>query len=114
MNTLIEIVKTVNWKTLASEVGIKEGDILNIDVNCKLEVDTFRCCIRKMIQTLCNGRKVNQLRGLPCEIAAALDQIGEICVADTVRNKFPTANCAVEEIKPSETSTMSSNIDSGI
>ena len=112
MNTLINIIINVNWKTLASEVGIKKGDIFAIDGNCKLEEDTFRCCRREMIQTLCNKRKVNELRGLPCEIAAALDQIEKINEADKVRKEFPSANCAVEETKLNETST--SNIDSGI
>ena len=112
MNALINIIINVNWKTLASEVGIKEGDIAAIDGNCKLDPDPFRCCIRKMIRTLCHNRKVNELRGLPCEIAAALDRIENIYEADNVRTQFPSANCAVEETKLNETST--SNIDSGI
>ena len=68
-----------------------------------------------MIQTLCSYRKMNELQGVSCEIAVALDRIGKVYEADIVRTQFPAANCAVEETKPNGTSTdMSSNIDSGI
>ena len=39
LSTLINSIIKVNWKTLASEVGVKEEDISR---NCKLDENTFR------------------------------------------------------------------------
>ena len=45
-----------------------------------------------MIQTLFSYRTVNELQGLPCEIAVALDWIGKVYEADNARTQFPAAN----------------------
>jgi hypothetical protein len=89
----------VTWKTLADEVGIREVDIYTISGNCKLDENPFHCYRREMIQTLCSYKTVNELQGLPCEIAAALDRIGKKNEADILRKHFPTANCAADETK---------------
>lgn len=115
LNALTDIIIKVTWKTLASELGIREVDIYTIDGNCRNDENAFRCYRREMILTYCSYKTVNEVQTIPCDIAAALDRIRDKYAADNVRKHFPNANCDVEERKlEGANNDESSSIGSGI